>query len=74
MTSDFHYSTDKLLTRKDIEKLRARALSCLSVYTPPATVERVDAYTLLWLCDNLLKQPVKLVRRKNVRSQNRKKA
>jgi hypothetical protein len=63
MTSDFHYSTYKLLTRKDIEKLRARAISALSVYSPPAKVERVDAYTLLWLCDNLLDK-LKLVRRK----------
>lgn len=41
------------LSKKDIEKLRKRAMSCLCTYTPPAMI-RIRAKDLEILCNMIL--------------------
>lgn len=43
-----------ITTRKQIEKLRARAISHMCTYTPPAKVNQVDAHLLQEICEWLL--------------------
>lgn len=42
------------ISRKEVEKLRDRAQSCVNTYTPPAKI-RTDAYELVKICNLLLK-------------------
>jgi hypothetical protein len=42
------------ITRKQIEKLRARAVSHACTYSPPARVQQVDAHLLREVCEWLL--------------------